>query len=281
MKTANNTDDYLKKIRPELRKYTLNLLEKVGGSYETAWVKNIDNCIRSCSLSSEIDDYLRAIKGILKNEEYSHFISDRALKKIDKISKNFKFKYNRQNNSLYHTKTQEFEPFDGLEIDVADYNDSGIIKNIIHYHYESNEKTKRGIFFLEECELIDPIEKNTIYYRGKTRDSTLFLGDDELNELLGCIEAHNNKMDILKYYQELIESNKSEGKQQQRILNTSDKEILKYIEFDGIIPKHTLTPQNHTQMIDEEIIKYENGYLIFTDFGYNLFQKMNELYEDI
>ncbi|MCK4730690.1 MAG: hypothetical protein KAT28_05215 [Candidatus Aenigmarchaeota archaeon] len=313
MKTVNNTEDYLKKIRPELRKYTLKLLDEIGEidesmkpasntnnylkkihpelrktlnpldeinntneNYKTKWLKRIDVCTKSGSLLGEIDDYLRAIKEISKNDEYSHLISDNALEDVKKISKNIESIYDRQKNTLSYPKTQEFEPFAGLEVDLAEYNENGTIKNIVHYHYESNEKTRSGIFFLEDCELIDPIEKNVIYCHGKTRDSTLFLRDDELSDLLESIEAHDNKIDIFNYYQEKIESKKADGKRIK--LNISDKEILKYIEFDGIIPKLALTPQNHTQMIDENLIYYKNSSLVFTNFGYNLFKKIKDLY---
>ncbi len=249
MKAINNTDAYLKKIRPELRKYTLNLLKEVDEKDETSWTNRINVCIRSGSLLGEIDDYLRAIKEISQKEEYSHLVSDSALEDIKKISKNIESVYDLQRNTLYYPKEKEFEPLDNLEVDMTEYNKNGAFKNVIHYHCESN---------------------------GKTRDGTLFLRDDELSDLLESIEAHDNKTESLKYYRKKIKSRKAAGKR--IILSTSDKEILKNIEFDGIIPKNALTPQNHTQMIDENIIHYKNGSLLFTNFGYNLLQKVNELY---
>jgi len=186
-------------------------LKEIGEKYKSWWLKRINVCIRSENLLSELDDYLRAIEEVSKNEEYSHLINNSALKKINKISKNFESILKNQENPLYDPKETKIECLDGLNVELMDYNKNGAIKNVIHYNYENNEKNRSGILFLRDDEIID-----------------------------------------------LVES----------------------IGNNSPIPKIALTPQNHTQLIDGNLIQHKKGSLIFTNLGYNLFQKINELYLD-
>ncbi|RLJ00883.1 MAG: hypothetical protein DRP06_00905 [Candidatus Aenigmatarchaeota archaeon] len=186
-------------------------MKEIGEKYKSWWLKRINVCIRSENLLSELDDYLRAIEEVSKNEEYSHLINNSALKKINKISKNFESILKNQENPLYDPKETKIECLDGLNVELMDYNKNGAIKNVIHYNYENNEKNRSGILFLRDDEIID-----------------------------------------------LVES----------------------IGNNSPIPKIALTPQNHTQLIDGNLIQHKKGSLIFTNLGYNLFQKINELYLD-
>lgn len=207
-------EEYIGKVYPELSEVYFKLKECVDEILKINYIesdkwKGSLKIAHTKSILARLDTYAWIINKAAKYDKYSHIIDKDILDKANNTHDYVKHLREQQINPLYIPKKQKIKYLNGLEINMTEYDNGTKIKNVIHYNYENN---------------------------GETKSSTLFLEDDEIDDLIESIEDNNS------------------------------------------IPKLALTPQNHTQMINENLIRYEDGSLIFTNFGYNLFLKIYRLY---